>query len=223
MPKMAVLIAENQTRIDSPGYPVDIAVSPNGKIIMVSYLYVEDAQTTSYVAFYNFGDSGQSEIDNIVSGYTYKDVIVPQTIYLKDGSALAFRDNGFSVYQGENIPKEKKNVEMTSEIVSTFYNDNYAGVVFKDKDNNKNYVMRVYSLNGKMKFEKKFNIEYTQIKISNEMIIMNNDTQVCMIDLNGNKKFDGNFGEGTIQGIFRIASNRYMVVSESGIKTIKLK
>lgn len=45
------LIAENQTRIDSPGYPVDIAVSPNGKIIMVSYLYVEDAQTTSYVAF----------------------------------------------------------------------------------------------------------------------------------------------------------------------------
>ena len=163
----------------------------NGKIIMVSYLYVEDAQTTSYVAFYNFGDSGQSEIDNIVSGYTYKDVIVPQTIYLKDGSALAFRDNGFSVYQGENIPKEKKNVEMTSEIVSTFYNDNYAGVVFKDKDNNKNYVMRVYSLNGKMKFEKKFNIEYTQIKISNEMIIMNNDTQVCMVDLNGNKKFDG--------------------------------
>ena len=83
--------------------------------------------------------------------------------------------------------------------------------------------MRVYSLNGKMKFEKKFNIEYTQIKISNEMIIMNNDTQVCMIDLNGNKKFDGNFGEGTIQGIFRIESNRYIVVSESGIKTIKLK
>ena len=93
----------------------------------------------------------------------------------------------------------------------------------KDKDNNKNYVMRVYSLNGKMKFEKKFNIEYTQIKISNEMIIMNNDTQVCMIDLNGHNKFDGNFGEGTIQGIFRIASNRYIVVSESGIKTIKLK
>ena len=55
------------------------------------------------------------------------------------------------------------------------------------------------------------------------MIIMNNDTQVCMIDLNGNKKFDGNFGEGTIQGILRIASNRYIVVSESGIKTIKLK
>lgn len=217
------LIAENQTRIDSPGYPVDIAVSPNGKLIMVSYLYVQDAQTTSYVAFYNFGDKGQSEIDNIVSGYTYENVIVPQTLYLKDGSALAFRDNGFSVYQGTDIPKEKKNVEMTSEIVSTFYNDNYAGLVFKDKKNNKKYVMRVYSLNGKMKFERKFSIEYTQIKISNEMIIMNNDTQVCMIDLNGNKKFDGNFGEGTIQGIFRTESNRYIVISESGIKTIKLK
>lgn len=27
------LIAENQTRIDSPGYPVDIAVSPNGRLL----------------------------------------------------------------------------------------------------------------------------------------------------------------------------------------------
>lgn len=59
-------------------------------------------------SFYNFGDSGQSEIDNIVSGYTYKDVIVPQTIYLKDGSALAFRDNGFSVYQEKTFRKKRK-------------------------------------------------------------------------------------------------------------------
>ena len=45
------LIAENQTRIDSPGYPVDLAVSPDGKLIMISYLYVEDGQTTSYWPF----------------------------------------------------------------------------------------------------------------------------------------------------------------------------
>ena len=48
--------------------------------------------------------------------------------------------------------------------------------------------------------KKKFNIEYTQIKISNEMIIMNNDTQVCMIDLNGNKKFDGTLEREQFRG-----------------------
>ena len=44
---------------------------------MISYLYVENGQTTSYVAFYNFGDEGQGEIDNIVAGFTYEGVVVP--------------------------------------------------------------------------------------------------------------------------------------------------
>ena len=71
------LVAENLTKIDDPGYPMDVAVSDNG-VMMVTFQYVDGSKTTSYVAFYNYGDVGQNEDDRIVSGYTYENVVIPQ-------------------------------------------------------------------------------------------------------------------------------------------------
>ena len=211
------LIAENQTRIDSPGYPVDLAVSPDGKLLMISYLYVENGQTTSYVAFYNFGDEGQGEIDNIVAGFTYEGVVVPQVVYLEGGVSAAFRD------EGSSVPREKTNKKIKTDIVSTFFNDKYVGLVFKSDGKDDKYTMTLYDLTGKEKFSRSFNMEYKNIRISDDMIIMNNDSQVSMYSLSGIEKFNGNMDEGVIKDIFKIGSNRYILVSENGIKTIKLK
>ena len=217
------LIAENQTRIDSPGYPVDLAVSPDGKLIMISYLYVENGQTTSYVAFYNFSDEGQGEIDNIVAGFTYEGVVVPQVVYLGGSVSAAFRDDGFSIYEGSSVPREKTKKKIKTDIVSTFFNENYVGLVFKSDGKDDKYTMTVYDLTGKEKFSRSFNMEYKNIRISDDMIIMNNDSQVSMYSLSGIEKFNGNMDEGVIKDIFKIGSNRYILVSENGIKTIKLK
>ena len=217
------LIAENQTRIDSPGYPVDLSVSHDGKLIMISYLYVENGQTTSYVAFYNFGDEGQGEIDNIVAGFTYEGVVVPQVVYLEGGVSAAFRDDGFSIYEGSSVPREKTNKKIKTDIVSTFFNDKYVGLVFKSDGKDDKYTMTLYDLTGKEKFSRSFNMEYKNIRISDDMIIMNNDSQVSMYSLSGLEKFNGNMDEGVIKDIFKIGSNRYILVSENGIKTIKLK
>ncbi|MGI6095941.1 MAG: DUF5711 family protein [Lachnospiraceae bacterium] len=224
------IIAENQTRIDSPGYPTDVAISPNGLLIMVTYLYVENGATTSYVAFYNFGDAGQNEIDNLVSGYTYEGLLVPQVEYLTEDTALAFREDGFSVYKGNQIPEESQKIECENEIVSTFCNSEYIGMVFKndgkddsEEDAAKAYTMTVYTTGGRQVFAKDFDIAYKEIKLSDDMIIMNNDSQVCLMSLKGVEKFNGNLEEGAIRSIFKTASNRYMVVTDTGVHTIKFK
>ena len=89
------LIAENQTHISDPGYPLDVALADDGNIMMVAYQYVDGSETTSYVAFYNFGDVGQNEDDRIVSGYTYEGTVIPQIVYLNGNKSLAIRDDGF--------------------------------------------------------------------------------------------------------------------------------
>ena len=106
------LIAENQTRVDDPGYPLDVAVSKDGVIMMVTYQFVDGSNTTSYVAFYNFGDVGQNEDDRIVSGYTYEGVVVPQVQYLGGNRSVALRDDGFTLYSGAQIPKENETVSV---------------------------------------------------------------------------------------------------------------
>ena len=62
--------------------------------------------------FYNYGDVGQNEDDRIVSGYTYENVVIPQVECISDSKYIALRDDGFSTYQGSQIPKESKTVNV---------------------------------------------------------------------------------------------------------------
>lgn len=220
------LIAENQTRVDDPGYPLDISVSEDGMMIMVTYQFVDGGKTTSYVAFYNFGTVGQNQIDNIVSGYKYENVVIPQVEYLAGDTAVAFRDDGFTLYKGNQIPKEGTTVKAEKEIVSAFYDEDMIGLVFKNNNKeskDKQYVMKVYNGNGRLKFTKEFGIPYTSIKVSDGQVVMNNSSQVCVISGQGVEKFNGTIDEGSINDFFKLGMNRYMLVLDNGLRTIKFK
>lgn len=215
------LIAENQTKVDDPGYPLDVAVSDDGVVMMVTYQFVEGSDTTSYVAFYNFGDVGQNEDDRIVSGYKYEGVVVPQIQYLDNNQSVALKDNGFTLYQGSQIPKEVKTVKVDQEIVSTFFDNDMIGLVFKNDSKDKQYTMEVYTTDGKLKFQQDFNIPYTTIKLSGGNILMHNSSQMCVMNSRGVQKYMGSV-DGTIKDFFKIGWNRYLLVLDSGVDMIKL-
>ena len=215
------LVAENLTKIDDPGYPLDVAVSDSGDIMMVAYQFVDGSETTSYVAFYNFGDVGQSEDDRIVSGYTYDGVVIPQIMYLDGNRSAAIRDDGFTLYKGSQIPKEVETIKVDKEIVSTFYDDNIIGLVFKNGDKDKPYTMRGYSTDGRLKFEKKFNIPYTTIKASGGNILLYNGSQISVMNSRGVEKYSGTV-DGTISNFIKTGWNRYLLVLDNGVDVIKL-
>lgn len=214
------LIAENQTRVEEPGYPMDVTVSSDGNVMMIAYQFVDGGETTSYVAFYNFGDVGQNEEDRIVSGYTYDGVVIPQVECLSGNRYVALRDDGFTIYEGKQIPKESTTVKVEEEIVSTFYDDETIGLIFKSGNKEKPYTMKVYSTSGKLQFEKDFNIPYTTIKMSGEYIIMYNSSQMCVLNDNGVEKYSGTI-DGAIKNFFKIGWNRYLLVLDTGVNVVK--
>ena len=215
------LIAENQTKIDDPGYPMDVAISDDGVIMMVTYQFVDGSETTSYVAFYNFGDVGQNEDDRIVSGYTYDGILIPQIVYLEGSTSVALREDGFTIYKGKQIPKEYKTVSVDKEIISTFYDKKRIGLVFRNDEKEKLYTMKVYNTDGELKFEKDFNIPYTNIRMSDGYILMFNTSQMGVLNSRGVEKYTGTV-DGTINNFFKIGWNRYMLVLDSGVNVIKL-
>lgn len=214
------LIAENQTHVEDPGYPMDVAVSDNGEIMMVTYQFIDGSDTTSYVAFYNFGDVGQNEDDRIVSGYTYEGVVIPEIRYFDTEQSVALREDGFTVYKGRQIPKESATEKVDKEIVSTFCDDDTIGMVFKNGNKDKQYTMKVYSVNGNLRFTKDFNIPYTTIKISGGNILLYNDSQICVMNSRGVEKYSGTV-DGSINNFIKIGWNRYLLVLDSGVNVIK--
>ena len=215
------LIAENQTKIDDPGYPMDVAISDDGVIMMVTYQFVDGSETTSYVAFYNFGDVGQNSDDRIVSGYTYDGILIPQILYLEGSTSVAVREDGFTIYKGKQIPKEYKTVSVDKEIISTFYDEKTIGMVFRNDDKEKLYTMKVYNSDGELRFEKDFNIPYTNIRMSDDSILMFNTSQISVLNGRGVEKYTGTV-DGTVNNFFKIGWNRYMLVLDSGVNVIKL-
>ena len=114
-------------------------------------------------------------------------------------------------------------MQVEEEIISTFYDKDNIGLVFKNDGKDKMYTMKVYDTSGHIKFEKSFNIAYTKIRMSDGHIVMNNDSQVCVITTNGVEKFNGNIDEGAINDFFRLGMNKYMLVMDNGLSTIKFK
>ncbi len=214
------LIAENQTTMEDPGYPMDVDLSDNGTLMMVTYQFIDGSKTTSYVAFYNFGDVGQNSDDHIVSGFTYEGKLIPQIQCLDPSRSVAFRDDGFVIYYGNQVPNESKTVKVNKEIVSTFYDENNIGLVFKNDSKDKQYTMEVYGTNGELRFSRDFNVSYTTIKMSGGYIIMYNSGQLSIVSSNGSERFMGSV-DGTINNCARLGLNRYLLVMDNGVNIIR--
>lgn len=215
-------IVTAKTRMDSPGYPVDLSISEDGLLMAVSYLKVENNKIASYVTFYNFGNTGQNQMDNMVSSYTYTDTLVPDVEYLDETYAVAFREDGFSVYKGKQIPEEECSVEVSDEIVSVFYDKSSVGLILRNINSEQPYRMELYNLKGKLKWSVEMDQLYDEIKVSKNQILLYNNTGFAVYSMKGVCRYQGAMKEGTLKNFFKIAHNRYMAVLEGGIETIKL-
>ncbi len=222
------VIFEKITKIDDPGFPMDVCVSNDGIILMVAFQFVEGNKTASYVAFYNFGSVGQSREDHIVSGFRYDGVIIPQVVYLNGNISASFRDDGITFFQGRQIPGEGRTIHTDTEIISTVYDKDTVGMVYLNGDpqSSYTYMLDVYTSSGKHKFSKGFNIPYTNIRISDGYYIMYNSSQVLILDSQGREKFMGTV-DGTIHDFLKIGYNRYLLVLEGVtdgvVKVVKLR
>ena len=216
-------IVAGKTRIDSPGYPVDLAISNDGLLLCVSYLKVENHKPASYVAFYNFGNTGQNQMDNMVSGYLYTDILVPDVEYMGNSRAVAFRDDGFVIYQGKQIPEEVKTVKSEEDILAVCCNDSYIGMIVRESGKETDYRMELYDSRGNLKCSTKVDMAFDSMTISKDQILLYNNNEFAIYTAKGVCRYQGPMKEGNLQSLFKVARNRYMAVLNGGVDTIKLK
>lgn len=215
-------IATMKTRIDSPGFPLDLELSDDGLLLAVAYVKVEDYKPSSYVAFYNFGTAGKNQMDNLVSAYSYSGVIIPDIEYLENSHFAAVADNGFIVYKGKQIPEEKYKMTTEEEIMSVFFEENSIGMIFKNDKGNIPYKMNLYKYNGKLKWSVGVDISYDAVMVSDGRILLYNKNEFSVYTLKGACRYYGAVQEGNLRGMFKVAGNRYLMIMDEGNQTIKL-
>lgn len=215
------ILVEHKAALGSTGYPIDIAISNDGNVLLVSYLSTKGNSVTSKTVFYHFGEAGEEKVNHQVAEAEYTNTIVPTTAFLDKNTSLLVTDHSFIIYEGLDEPKAKAAVELDKEIKSVAYNENYIAFVLKNSGQT-NYELRMYTANGKQAMTAEFEGEYTNIKIVGKEIILYSGNICAIFNEKGVCKYEGIL-ENNIIDIFPITGlNKYMMISANGFMEIQL-
>lgn len=214
-------IAEIKTSIEEPGYPMDLAVSPDGMLLAVAYSGFSEGTQTGTIRFYSFGSYGQNQMDNRVAAFDYADRVIPEVVSLGDDGFAAFRDNGFSIYSGGGIPTQQADVALEGRIQAVFYDETHLGLLTEDPENGLTH-MRVYDTRGREITDRVISVNYQKIELFGEEVNFYNGSAVHVYMLSGTEKFDGEYQEAALT-VFAIGKYRYAAVTENSIDLIRLK
>lgn len=216
-------IVDIKASMDKSGYPVNLSLSPNGKMLAISYLYVDDGEMKSTVAFFNFGEVGKNESDNYVSGYDYLNTIVPYVQFMNNSAAFAVSDDRIIFFEGAEKPANTASSLIGEEIQSVYYNEEYVGLVFRDRTGASVYRLDVYNASGSKICSRFFDIEYTDIIFHKDQIIIYNDMDCRICNIKGVDKFSGEFEKPVSLLVPTSSAYKYTVVTSSSIDTMELK
>lgn len=217
-----VQLAELKCTMTQSGYPIDISLSPDGTLLGVSYVRMDEGELVSSIAFYNFGEVGQNEVDNYVSGYDYKDAIFPRIKFLSDGAAVAIGDTRMVTFGGGQKPEVLSDIEFENEVQSVFYGDQTIAIVFRDNKNHDSYKLNLYNPKGKLILEKGFELNYTDIQISKNRILIYNEGECLIINKRGFEKYSGKFEDSVLLMTTTSTPEKYLLVNRDITQMIRL-
>ncbi|MDO4943310.1 MAG: DUF5711 family protein [Lachnospiraceae bacterium] len=213
-----------KTSISENGYPLDIALSPNGEILCASYFIVDGVEMKNRLTFYDFSEDGE-KTKNILGGFDCDNTVVPTVTFMGSDTVCAFGDDKILVYQINNKPKLKKETAIESSIKSIAYDSNHFAIVrghyTDEKDGN--YTLEIFSKNGNMVGKCGIDGDYTTINLRNDKVIFTSPYHCTVYSSNGKVLFDYSFTKHLLQLLPGSGDREYFIGYEDRLDMIKLK
>lgn len=211
------------TKMQNTGYPVSVSLSPNALLCAISYIYVDAGVVKSRVAFYNFDEYGQNQIDNLVGGYNYPDTVVPYVQFMNNTCVFAVCDDSIVFFKGSQIPEFLSGHYFDAEIRGVYHNDSYVGVVFYNAMGNTRYRMEIYNNAGEHVKTQEFNLDYTDILFDKDTYIIYNEEECIIMSMSGVEKYNGSFKKAVRLLVPTNGNYRYTLATRDSVDVIQMK
>lgn len=219
------VIYDVPTNVSTDGFPVSIAISPDGKKLATNYVNVNNGVVESRLTFYNFDEYGKNIIDHIVSGKEYGQELIGKIEYISNDTACVFTEHGFSVFKGTQIPEEQYSVTLEEEIRSVAVGPDYVGLITGNKDAEKDgrYRIRLYSLGSeKTILDTATSFEYETVQANGDELIFMAGSECRIINRRGKEVFSYQF-ESAVANLYGLEQkNRYLLITDTGLEVIRL-
>lgn len=215
------VLVEHKASLTGVGYPVDVALSPDGHILQVAYLSVSDGEMSSRVCYYNFGEGGAEKTDHQVLEKQYKGKIIGYSFFMDETVSGVVGNDCLTIFKGGELPKEKVTVPISGEIQNVFHNDKYIGLVLRAAGSGK-YEVCLYNSSGKCVLSRSLDGEYKSAKLSGGQVILYDGKKCSMITRLGTRRFEGEFDNNILEIFPAVGINKYIVMDANGMEDVRL-
>lgn len=212
-------IVEAKATMSKTGYPM--AVSLSGEVMAVSYFYVDGNTMRSSVTFYNFGGIGENTTDHIVSSYSYADAVVPVVQFMNPENAFAVADNRLMFFEGSKKPVSNADILLDVEIQGVYYSDSHVGLLFYDQTGEYKYRINVYDTTGKKVMSYGFDMDFKDILIRNNQIMIYNESKCMVVGLNEKIKYAGTFEDHVHYVAATDSPRKFVLIMNDGLATME--
>ncbi|MCF0146495.1 MAG: hypothetical protein HUJ73_07910 [Eubacterium sp.] len=214
-------IASIKTSMDDPGYPLDVSLSNDGERLAVASLAFKDGVQKGVVHVYSFGSAGQNQMDNRIAAFEFEQTVVPDVEFLDNKTFAAFRDNGFTVYQGTKVPAEINTYTTERTINGIFCSRDRIGLLETGENPDLRNV-HIFNKDGTEIMDLETGFPAARAEINENEVSLYNGPSLCVYDLNGSLKFEGAL-ETNPKAFFTVGKRRYAAVSENGFELLQLR
>lgn len=221
--KEGAMLLSAKTSMADYGYPIDLTLSADSKMLMISYLTSADVTVASRVAFYNLQDVGDNYQDNLVSGFNYTDAVVPMVRFMTNVHSFAVADNRVMFYSGSEIPTSVREQILIENLRDVVYSESYVGLVYLNTEGDAKYRVDTYNASGNMVHQFYFDRDYKELIFANEMLYVYNGDGLDMYTMSGDEKFSGDFEIDVEKLIPGKTKDKMTIISAKEIQNITLK
>ena len=214
------LIGDGIFDLEDAGAPMNLSISSDGTKIAVTFAQITGSKLNSCVAVYNFDSVGENYVDQLVFAENYTEYMIPEVHYFDNSSFAAGCGGVLAFYQGSQIPELVQEVTFTDKIKSVFYGENAVGLVFEDVEGK---MLALYDLKGNLVSQIPFEMDYNNIRIEDNRVLIYNDTEMGLYSYNGKACFNYTF-ENSMVDIFTTKSrSKYLFIYTNETQMIKLQ
>ena len=175
------------------------------------------------MVFYNFGSPGKNKKDRVVATFKqYKDELVPFVNFTDSSTAVAVSENRITVYKVGDEPEIDEEEKYNGEAQKVFYDEDYIGLVFKNKSDNKPYRVVVYNTGLSEKMNEEVGLAFDTIKFADKNVLMYNDKNALIMSKHGVEKFKTTFKKSVTDIIPLDSDTDFLVTYNDRAEEIEL-
>lgn len=215
-------LLEIPTSVKEDGYPIDIAISDDGKKLVTSFMKLSNGVMENRVTFYNFSETAQGDKNRMKGMENFENILIPNVDFLNNNTVCAYADNGFTLFQMNQIPEKIYSETFDETIKNSFSNNKYIGFVLESYETKEKYKVIVYDFSGTKILDTTVDYDYDNVYISGNEIIFYTEMQVFIMRLNGTIKWDYKFNESISYFMPVNNKTKYFLINNTNIQLIKL-